>query len=85
MTDPRQGASKGVSSSLLQARRLMEDRGALEALLRSPKAQQLAQQLRQQPGDDLQKVAEAAERGDTAPLQALFQSLLRGQKDSSGR
>ena len=78
MTDPRQGAPKGVSSSLLQARRLMEDRGALEALLRSPKAQELAQQLRQQPGDDLQKV-------DTAPLQALFQSLLRGQKDSSGR
>ena len=31
------------------------------------------------------RLAEAAERGDTAPLQALFQSLLRGQTDSSGR
>lgn len=95
MTDPRQGIPEDLLSSLPQARRMLADRGALEALLASPDAKALAALLQRQDGAALQRVADAAGQGDTAPLQALVQSLLdsregaraaqRLQKDFSGR
>ena len=95
MTDPKQGIPESVLSSLPQAKRMLGDRKALEALLRSPDAQALAALLQRQNGAALQRAADAAGQGDTAPLQALVQSLLdsregaqaaqRLQKHFSGR
>lgn len=76
MTDPRQGIPEDLLSSLPQAKRMLGDRSAIEALLRSPDAQALARLLQSQSGGALQQAADAAGQGDTAPLQALVRSLL---------
>lgn len=70
----------GLLSALPDAQRLLGDQKALESLLQSPDAQALAALLQQQSGAALQQAASAAERGDTAPLQTLVQSLLNSRE-----
>ncbi len=80
MTDPNMSIPDGLLSALPNAQRLLGDQKALESLLQSPDAQALAALLQQQSGAALQQAADAARRGDTAPLQALLQSLLNSRE-----
>lgn len=75
-----QNLPDGLLSALPDAQRLLGDQKALESLLQSPDAQALVSLLQQQPGDALQQAADAAGRGDTAPLQTLVQSLLNSRE-----
>ena len=58
-----------------QAARLLQDRAAVERLAQSPDAQALMALLER--GGGLQAAAQAAGKGDLAPLQGLLSQLLK--------
>ena len=58
-----------------QAARLLRDRAAVERLAQSPDAQALMALLER--GGGLQAAAQAAGKGDLAPLQGLLSQLLK--------
>ena len=66
------------------AKALLEDRGALEALLRSPDARAIAALLEQQAGGQLQQAADAAGQGDLRPLMGLVEQLRQSREGAAG-
>ena len=58
-----------------QAAKLLKDRAALEALLRSPDTKALMEMLNRNGG--LKAAAEAAMKGDASQLQGLLSQLMR--------
>ncbi len=58
-----------------EAAKLMGNKGALDAITKSPEAQKLMQLLNQTSGGNLQAVTEAAKRGDTSQLGKLLSEV----------
>ena len=66
-----------------RAAALLKDRAALESLLRSPDAQALLRLLEQSAGGGLQTAADAAARGDAAPLMGLVRSVVESREGAA--
>ena len=72
-----------VLSQIPGARKLLEDREGLEALLRSPDTRALLTLLEQQAGGQLQQAADAAGRGDVRPLMNLVDQLQQSREGAA--
>ncbi|HJB56166.1 MAG TPA: hypothetical protein H9714_01290 [Candidatus Flavonifractor intestinipullorum] len=72
-----------VLSQIPGARKLLEDREGLEALLRSPDTRALLTLLEQQAGGRLQQAADAAGRGDVRPLMNLVDQLQQSREGAA--
>lgn len=59
-----------------QAAKIMNDKGAVDALQKAPQTQKLLSMLAQNAGGDLEGAADAAVRGDAAKLMGAMSKLL---------
>lgn len=58
-----------------QAKQILENKKAIEQVLKNPEAQKVLKQLQQKDSKQLQSAAKAALGGDTTALNKLFQEL----------